>query len=49
MRTIEIMFDDLTDEARRAFLEFQGLDNPQDGNYEIVPLAVVELEEEGEL
>ena len=43
-RTFEIMFDDLNQEAQRQFLDFQGLDNPQDGNYKFVPLAVVELE-----
>lgn len=48
-KTFEIMFDDLNKEAQEQFLEFQGLDSPEDGNYDIVPLAIVELEEEGEL
>ena len=46
MKTFEIMFDDLTEEAQRRFLEFQGLDNPYDGNYDIVPIAIVELEDD---
>lgn len=44
MDTFEIMFDDLNDEAQQRFLEFQDLDTAQDGNYEIAPLAIVELE-----
>jgi hypothetical protein len=46
MGTFEIMFDDLKNEVQQRFLEFQGLDNPQDGNYDIVPLAIVELEDD---
>ena len=46
METFEIMFDDLNEEAQRVFLEFQGLDNPEDGNYGIVPLAIIEREYE---
>ncbi len=49
MATFEIMFDDLKDEAQKAFLEFQGLDSPEDGNYGVFPIAIVELAEEGEL
>ena len=46
MKTFEIMFDDLTEEAQKRFLEFQGLEDPADGNYGIVPIAVLELEED---
>jgi hypothetical protein len=46
MKLFEIMFDDLTEEAQKQFLEFQGLDNPQDGNFDIAPLAIIELEED---
>ena len=46
MKTFEIMFDDLTEEAQRQFLEFQGLGDPEDGNYDIVPIAIVELEDD---
>ncbi|MBA7628862.1 hypothetical protein ES703_36359 [subsurface metagenome] len=46
MKTFEIMFDDLTEEAQQRFLEFQGLEDQADGNYEVVPVAVVELEDE---
>jgi len=46
MKTFEIMFDDLTEEAQQRFLEFQGLEDSADGNYDIVPIAIVELEDE---
>jgi len=46
MKTFEIMFDDLTDEAQRQFLEFQGLEDSKDGNYDIVPIAVIESEDD---
>ena len=46
MSTFEIMFDDLTEEAQARFLEFQGLEGPEDGNYDIVPIAIVDLEED---
>lgn len=46
MKTFEIMFDDLAEEAQRRFLEFQGLEDPKDGNYEVVPIAVIELEDD---
>ncbi len=41
MKTLEIMFDDLSEEAQRQFLEFQGLEDSKDGNYDIVPIAVL--------
>jgi len=46
MKTFEIMFDDLSEEAQRRFLQFQGLEDTADGNFEICPIAIVELEEE---
>jgi len=46
MKTFKIMFDDLNDEAQKVFLEFQGLDNPEDGNFDISPLAIVDFEDE---
>ena len=46
MKTFEIMLDDLSEDAQVRFLEFQGLEDPSDGNYEICPIAIVELEED---
>jgi len=44
MKSFEIMFDDLNDDAQKRFLEFQGLENPEDGNYETMRIAIVDLE-----
>ena len=46
MKSFEIMFDDLTEEAKARFLEFQGLDDAEDGNFDCCPLAIVDLEED---
>lgn len=43
-RTSEITFDDLNRETQQRFLEFQGLDRPQDGNFDLFPIAVIEIE-----
>lgn len=45
---IEVFFDDLTDEAKRIFLEAMGLDNEQEGNYDIYPIVVIPIPEEQE-
>ena len=45
----EIMFDDLNEEAQKRFLEFLGLDNAEDGNFDIAPLAIFDFEQEVEL
>jgi len=44
--TFEIMFDDLNPAAQKQFLEFQGVNCPEDGNYEFMPIAVIELDVE---
>jgi len=48
MKTFEIMFSDLNDDAQSEFLKFQGVENESELNHEILPLAIVELEEENE-
>ncbi len=45
-RTFEIMYTDLNTTAQREFLIYAGLDKPEDGNYDIVPLAVLEWDTE---
>ena len=45
MKSFEIMFDDLNEGAQKRFLEFQGLNDPEDGNFETMPIAIVDLEE----
>lgn len=41
MESFKIMFEDLDEIAQRAFLEFQGLDNAEDGNFDCMPIAIV--------
>jgi len=43
---IEIAFDDLTEEAQRDFLEAVGLSCPEDGNYDVMPIAVIAIPED---
>lgn len=42
MKTIEIYFDDLTEEKQAEIQEAGG----GDGNYDVNPLAIIEFEEE---
>ena len=45
-KTLPIMFDDLDGRAQEEVLRFYGLESPVEGNFDIVPLFVLELEEE---
>jgi len=47
-KTLEIMFDDLNNEAQREVLRFYGCETPEDGNFDIVPLFVLQVEESEE-
>ena len=47
MNTFEIMFDDLTAEAQQKLLEFEGVQSPSDCNYEIVPVCILERDDQG--
>jgi len=44
MRTMEILFDDLTDEAKREYLEFVEAEDMYDINPEI-PIAIIDYDE----
>jgi hypothetical protein len=44
--TLSIMFDDLNREAQSQVLEFYGCNRPEDGNFEVVPLFVLQKEEQ---
>lgn len=46
MATIEIMFDDLKEEIQEEILEAYGIESPSEMNWEIVPIAVLETEDE---
>lgn len=45
----EIMLNDLKPEAQKAFLKYMGIKNPPEGNYEVVPIAMIDYNDgEGE-
>ncbi len=43
-KSFEIFFDDLTEETQMGLLEFLDVDSKSDMNYEIIPVATVEIE-----
>ena len=45
-KTLPIMFDDLDGKAQEEVLRFYGLESPVEGNFDVFPLFVLELEEE---
>lgn len=45
--TLEIMFEDLEDKVRKEVLEFYGYEKPEDGNLDVVPLFVLEKQQNG--
>jgi len=47
VESFEIHFDDLSDEAKKEFLEFQGMKDPSEGNFDVLPIAIVDKEVEG--
>jgi len=46
--TLEIMYDDLTEEAQKRVSEFYGEKSPDEGNYDISPLFILSKETEEE-
>ena len=45
MQEIEIYFYDLNEEKQAELLEAAGLSSPKDANWDVMPIAVVPLEE----
>lgn len=43
-KTVKIMFDDLVESKKEKILKEFDLSNPEEMNWEVVPLAIVELE-----
>lgn len=43
--SLEVMFWDLTPEAQKILLEFLGMSSPDEGNFSIVPVAVIQKPE----
>jgi hypothetical protein len=45
-KTLTIMFEDLNSEAQKEVLKFYGYDSPKEGNLDVVPLFILEKEED---
>ena len=43
--TLNIMLDDLNDEAQKEVLKFYGYETAEEGNLDVVPLFVLETDE----
>ena len=41
---MELFFDDLTQDAQEALLQYAGINAPEDANWDVVPVAVIELQ-----
>jgi hypothetical protein len=46
MKSFDIMFSDLTAEAQERYLKFQGVSDESELNWEVMPLATIDREEE---
>ena len=44
----EIMFSDLKPDAQKEFLKYMGIKSPSEGNYEFVPIATVDYNDDEE-
>lgn len=42
---IEIYFDDLNEEAQKKFLKAMGIETSDEGNYDVIPIAIVSIPE----
>ena len=47
-KTIEIIFDDLIKSKKKEILKEFEIGNPKDMNWEITPIAIIEVEMEGQ-
>lgn len=48
MTSVQIFFNDLTPEAQERVLEAAGLSSAEEANWDVIPLAVLDYEEEEE-
>ena len=48
MKTVEIYFNDLNTEAKKEVLDAAGVNDPSDMNWDFIPLAILDFEEESE-
>ncbi len=42
---IEIYFDDMNEDAQKKFLKAMGMEKSDEGNYDILPIAIVPIPE----
>ena len=47
-KTIELMFDDLVESKKEEILKEFEIGNPEDMNWDIVPIAIIEVEMESQ-
>jgi len=47
-KTIEIMFDDLIERKQDEILKEFEIDNPKEMNWDVAPIAIIEVEMESE-
>jgi hypothetical protein len=47
-KTIEIMFDDLAENKKKEILKEFEIGSPEEMNWDIAPIAIVEVEMEGQ-
>lgn len=46
VKSLEIYWFDLNEEKQKEVLEFYNLQSPEDGNFEINPLCILDVEED---
>ena len=47
-KTVEILFDDLIESKRQEVLEAFEIDSPEEMNWDIAPIAIIEIEIESQ-
>ena len=45
-KTFEFYWNDLTKECQKRFAEFLGYDENENGNYDLIPFTIFEIEED---
>jgi hypothetical protein len=48
MKSMELFFSDLNPAAQEKYLEFQGVSDASELNWEVNPIAIIEVEENSE-
>ncbi len=48
-RDLEIYFDDLNEDSQKEFLKAMGMENSNEGNYDVVPIAIISIPEMEEI